>query len=454
MIYVLITYIFYPFLYFLTSFKKSPSIPLFQRGTLKSPPLAKGGAGGFSGKFKRILVIQTAKIGDLICSTPLFREIKKKYPDVYLTVMVNPVTKELLDYNPNIDKVIAIKNTDYKGLSGKLKLSGLIRRGNYDVAICLNPNVPFAISMLWGLVPVRISVMPDFAGTTFKLASVFFTYLEKHIRGRLVIETYMKMLKVIGIESDSDNVTKEVYTSEGAETKVQQILQDDKDISKVIPVKTGIQTPSLREQGTLYDETGFLFAQETLDSPIKSGNDNTRAFSKQNNKPLIGIAVSSGNKLKELGHAKISELANSLLGNLDAYIVLIGSEGDRETAETVFHLIKKKDMVIDVTGKLSLSELPALIERLSLFIGVDTGITYMADALSVPLIDIAGPSDTSDQRPLGKNSIIIQKDIPCVPCSHTFKAPYSCKRGDRICITSVNISEIVEGARKLLTPVK
>ncbi len=369
MIYVLLTYLIYPLLFLIISLKRKK-------------------------ENKRILVIQTAKIGDLICSTPVFGEIKKKYPYSYLTAMVSPVTKELLENNPYINEIITIKNADFKGFLGKIKLSNLIYKERYDVAICLNPNVPFTIALFWGLVPVRLSVMPDFSGITFKLASIFFTHVEKHISGRLVIETYMQMLKVIGIESD--NISKEVYKSDNADLKAQQIL---------------------------------------------GGID----------KPLIGIAVSSGNKLKELGTTKIAELANMLLDNMDIYLALIGSDQEKNTTNMVFDLVNKKDKVINATGRLSLAELPALIERLSLFIGVDSGITYMADTLSIPLINIAGPADMQDQRPTGKNAAIVQKKLACVPCSHAFKSPYNCKLNTRECITAVSVEEICSAAKRIIS---
>ena len=368
MIYVILTHLFSSLLFLLTALKSKK-------------------------KISRILVIQTAKIGDLICSTPVFREIKKKYPEVHLAVMANPVTKELLQFNPYVNEIIAIENAYYRGLSGKIKLSNLIRKGKYDVSVCLNPNVPFAVAMFWGLVPERLSVMPDFAGITFRIASAFHTHLERHIRGKMVIETYMKMLRAIGIESN--NLFREVYKSEGADSKANEILK-------------GID------------------------------------------KPLIGIAITSGNKLKELGIEKIAKLANILLNDLEVHVVLIGSAQDRDVAHEVLNSIIKKHRIIDTTGRLSLSELPALIEKLSLFIGVDTGVTYMADALSIPLIDIAGPSDMSDQRPMGKDALIIQSKIPCVQCSHSFHAPYNCKINTRECIESIDVHEIVNAAKKLL----
>jgi len=341
----------------------------------------------------RILVIQTAKIGDLICSTPVFREVKQKYSNAHLAIITNPVTRELLENNPYVDEIITIRPVDYKGLSGKIRLSNLIRKGQYDIAICLNPNVPFALALFWGLVPVRLSIMPNFSGLTFKLASVFFTYMEKHASGQLITETYVKMLNAVGIKSN--DISKEAYKSKSADIKTRQILGEI-------------------------------------------------------NKPLIGIAVSSGNKLKELGIEKITELINMLLDRMEVYIVLIGSGQDRETADAVVNTVLKKDRITNTTGKLTLSELPALVERLSLFIGVDTGITYMADALSIPIVHIAGPIDTSEQRSTGENVIVIQNKLSCVPCTYVFKAAYFCKQGDRDCIQSITVDDLFNASKFLL----
>ena len=360
MLYILFTYLAAPLVYFLIFVRRRKRI-------------------------EKILVIQTAKIGDLICSTPVFREIKEKYPEVHLAVMASTPTVELLENNPHVDEIIGIHHKAYRGLSGKLKLAALIRKGKYDIAVCLNPNVLFALATFWGLVPVRLSVMPNFSGSTFNLAAFFFSSLEKHMSGRLVIETYMRMLRAIGIESN--DITKEVYKTETAEGKVRHLLGGA-------------------------------------------------------SRPFIGIAVSSGNKLKELGPEKIMQLTQILLDTPDISVVLIGTSEDRATVSMIADSLGKRERIVDATGKLSLGELPALIQRLSLFVGVDTGTIYMADALSVPVIDIAGPSDMEDQRPTGEKSRILQKKIQCVPCSHAFHAPYACVRTTRDCIQLMSVREI------------
>jgi len=368
MIYIVLSYLFSPLIYLFVAINKDKEI-------------------------KKILIIQTAKIGDMICSTPVFREVKKKYPHAHLSAMIDPVTKELLEYNPHVDEIITIKNNDYKGFSGKMYLSHLIRRGKYDIAICLNPSIPYAVALFWGLVPVRLSVKPDFTGSTFKLASALFTRLEKHVRGELTAETYMKMLRPIGIMTT--NISKEVYRAKGSDEKV------------------------LKSIGAI-------------------------------EKPMIGIAVSSGNKMKELSAEKIAALTSKMLECKDICVVLIGSAQDMNLADIISEKVEKKESIINMAGRLSLAELPALIERLSLFIGVDSGITYMADALSIPLINIAGPADMQDQRPTGENAVIIQKKLDCVPCSHAFKSPYHCRLNTRECITSVSVEEIYFAVEKIM----
>lgn len=372
MIYVILSYIFSPAILLLAAMRKKNTV-------------------------KNILVIQTAKIGDMICSTPVFREIKMSFPKARLTAIVSPVTKKLLLNNPHIDEIFSLDAPQYKGLAGRMRLAGLIRRGRYDIAVCLNPNVPFAFALFWGLVPVRLTAMPDHGGLTFKMASLLFTHLEEHARGRLLAETYMKMIEKLGVRSTS--IAKEIYESDAAAEKAAEVL----------------------------------------------GGTGAR---------LIGIALSSGNKMKELGDDKIAVLSERILKETNAVIVFIGSASDAEAAEDIIRPISEKERVINAVGRLGLDELPALIRRLSLFIGVDTGITYMADALSIPLIDIAGPSDMSDQRPTGRDAVIIRKDLPCVPCSHAFKSPYICRLGTRECITSVSAEEIFSAAAAILNRVK
>ena len=342
---------------------------------------------------RRILVIQTAKIGDLICATHLFREIKRVYPAAHLAVLVHPTTREVIDTNRHVDEVLTVTGEEIRGISGKWRLARRIRSGRYDAIVCLNPNVPFAVTSLWALVPRRVSVMPDVRGVTYRMASMFFTDLREHDGKRLVVQTWLDMLGAIGVEGGS--LDKEVYPVSGAESLVDALL------SGALP-------------------------------------------------PLMGIAVSSGNKLKELTSEAMSAIVRGLLESGEGTVLLIGGPMDRAKAAAILGSTEGGRRVIDVTAKLRLSELPALLRRLSVFVSVDTGIVYMADALSVPIVHMPGPINVLEQHPIGKSVRIVHGRVPCPPYAHVYRAPYECTREIRACIDSIDPDDVCMAARDLI----
>jgi ADP-heptose:LPS heptosyltransferase len=342
---------------------------------------------------KRILLIQTAKIGDMICATPLFREIKRAHPGATLAVMHDPLTAAIVALDPHVDERIPCQSAEFRGLRGKLRLARLMRRGGYDVAVIMNPNVTFIVGAFWGGIPCRLAVYPDFAGRSFGLAAALLTRTVSHRPDRLLIDAYFRLLEAAGV-SGSDT-RRAVYKSAAADAHVAEVLGD---VS-----------------------------------------------------PTIGIAVSSGNKLKALGADKLARVIDLLHRAGPHFVVLIGTGGDKDAAARILAAVKAPERVIDTCGQLDLAELPALLGRLSLFIGVDSGITYMADAVAVPIVLIAGPVNPMEQRPTNSPTVILRKDLPCAPCAHVFRAPYHCAVGTRACIEDVAADEIVQAARRLLS---
>lgn len=62
-------------------------------------------------KVKTVLFLRDDnKIGDMVISTGLFREIKKKYPKVKVIVLAGKDSKEIIKYNPYVDEIIETSN--------------------------------------------------------------------------------------------------------------------------------------------------------------------------------------------------------------------------------------------------------------------------------------------------------------------------------------------------------
>ncbi|MBI5562249.1 MAG: glycosyltransferase family 9 protein [Deltaproteobacteria bacterium] len=368
MIYLLFAYMTYPFVFILSRL-----------------------CGGRGKRRERdsILVFQTAKIGDMICATPVFREIKRVHPSWRLGVAIDWVSEPVIRHNPHIDEIIIIDRKKTKGLMGKLMLARSLRKKDYSAALILLPNATNILAAFWAMIPERVSVYPDYLGRTLKELLTFNTALVYHLYPKTALETYLEALRPFGI-AKCENTAKEVYPPPGAAARFAGFFRD---------------------------------ADE----------------------PFVGIALSTGNAMKDWGRKNFAELAREVIASTDAAIVLFGTERDAPLAIEIAGSINKNRRVENLCGGASLEELPALIKGLSLMIGVDTGLIYMADALGVPVIDIAGPCNMIDQRPTGGKAQIIQRnDVGCIPCSHTFRAPYECRYGDRRCVAGITVDDVMK----------
>lgn len=356
-------------------------------------PLLRRLAGRAPAEPQRILVIQMAKIGDLLCATPVFREIKARYPQAHLAVMATAQNAPLLRANPQVDEVIVAEAKTFRGPGGKWRLTCLLRQGRYDTVVCLNAGAAYAVAALWALIPRRLAVQSNFGGMSHRLAAHLWSEVELHRGDRLVQETYLALLARLGVSAG--RLDKEVFTAHGAAEKADAVLGQ----------VTGV---------------------------------------------LVGIGVSSANRLKALGSEKIIAVARQILAAQPAArLVLIGSADDQAQSQEIASQLPP-GTVIDACGAVGIAELPALLQRLTVFIGVDSGVTYMADAVGVPLVSIAGPCNMQETRPLGKQVILLQRaDLPCAPCAHIFHAPYTCRVGTRACIEGIDARQIADAARSL-----
>jgi len=355
MIYLILTYIFSPLIYAF----------IFFRNIRKKV-------------ISNILLVQTAKIGDMVCSTHVFHVIKTAYPNVTLTVLCNPITYKLIRFDPNIDKFQIVRST--KGIRNKINLIKKLI-GKYDVSINLVPNVPFTLILFWSLIPIRIGLRSKASGLTYRFSSALNTHNEYHSQGQMVSATYLRALYKLGIKTN--DITRYLYSSPDATDKVEAFFK-----------KWGISSQDL----------------------------------------LIGLACGSGNPLKRLPNIELIKMIQLLLEIENTVkTIIIGDKNDLILIAPIFDFFKDNNRVINACGKFELYELIALFKRLNFFIGSDTGNIYIADVAKIPLILLAGPNDPSYQRPIGEKSIVMNSE-KCIPCMNPFKVPYFCQRKMKSCI--------------------
>ncbi len=84
---------------------------------------------------QKILIIQTAFIGDVILATALIENLHKQFPNAQLDFLLRKGNEALLDEHPKLNKVIVWnKKEKYKSL---LKIIKEVRKEKYDLIICV-----------------------------------------------------------------------------------------------------------------------------------------------------------------------------------------------------------------------------------------------------------------------------------------------------------------------------
>lgn len=104
---------------------------------------------------RSILVIQTAFIGDLIMSTPLFEGLRKIYPEADIDVVVNSRYISMLSNNPHIREVYGFDKSKNKTLN-LLRLIRVIRKNRYGLAVSMQRHLSSSLMMYLGGIKKRV----------------------------------------------------------------------------------------------------------------------------------------------------------------------------------------------------------------------------------------------------------------------------------------------------------
>jgi ADP-heptose:LPS heptosyltransferase len=156
-------------------------------------------------------------------------------------------------------------------------------------------------------------------------------------------------------------------------------------------------------------------------NPILYKSTPTLPLSFESSSKKVGVALSAGNKIKEIGINEWGKIF-ALLDNYECEIHIFGVESEKKLLAALIEKTKAKDIVSHL-GKVSLELLPFAISKMDLFVASDTAGVYISDAYQIPTIVYAGPCYMPEQHPINK-VLIVASNAPCVPFSFIFNAPY------------------------------
>lgn len=341
---------------------------------------------------RRILIAEIAGIGDVVCSASLFQALRDHYPHATIDLLVDPIAQGLTPLLPMVDRVRVFAYAEQKGLKGRLKLAKIA--AGYDIAICLIPSAAQLTGFCWGAVPRRLSVLPGSLNTSYRLLAPLLTGAYQHQDGHYFPGTQFELCA--------------------------ELLPNYRLRQKSLVVTAGAAVIHL-----------------------------------PTNRQWVGLLVSSGRALKRLSEAQLVALATGVLdlANHETGIVLLGGPGDRDQAQNVMTLLgnaQGSDAVVNTVGQYELGQLPEIVQQLSVFVGVDSGVTHMADALKVPVVCIAGPVNLHEVYQPSAGRVLLECGLDCHPCSTVFKTPNQCRRKDRACLEQLDTRQVVTQVQHLL----
>lgn len=191
----------------------------------------------------RILVTRIDRIGDVVLSTPIPREIKKTYPNSFISVLVKKYTKDIYLNNLYVDKIILYDEEDNSKLKSFWQLVGEIRSFKFTHAFMLLPNERLNWILFFSGIANRI-------GVGHKLYQ--FLSFSKHVDRKKYIplrheaDYCLDMVRKIGIEPKS--MESEIFLSSDEKVKCYEIkrkLAPNRELLIGINTTSGKSSPNL-----------------------------------------------------------------------------------------------------------------------------------------------------------------------------------------------------------------
>lgn len=356
-------------------------------------------------KPKKALVINPFGIGDVLFTTPVIKALKKSIPDIQLSFWCNERVQQVLRNNPRIEKIFPLSRGDlnkifdestWEGIKSLVSLFKKLRGEKFDLA--LDFSLDHRYSMVCWLAGIKRRIGFDYKGRGIFLTDKveFKGYSEKHM-----VEYYLGLLKPLNITCEDKNI--ELHPPAAGVNRISRLLSY---------------------------------------SGVKAGD------------LVVGIAPGAGASwgrdagAKHWQPLKFAQLAERMMDELKAKVVILGDESEKPIAEIVKDAMRDKP--VDLVGRTSLEELAAAISLLKVLVTNDGGPLHMATGLGVKTVSIFGPVDEKvyGPYPTSDKHIVVKKDLGCRPCYKDFRLPFCDK--DRECIKDISVDEVFSAVRRVL----
>jgi len=336
---------------------------------------------------RKILIIQTAFLGDVILTTGLVRAAAHALPDAEIHVCAIPETSEIFEHNPHVTQVLKFSKRNFKRkFYAILKIIKEIWGQRYDAAISVQGSWTSSLMLLLGGIRLRIG----FDNQRFMTHIV---PLERNLHATL---RHLKLL-----------------------------------------------TPLIDRQFNSHTE---LFWPESCEEKVQSLVANVLGIERKKYHKLVGMAPGSIWPTKRWPTEYFSRLPE-LLNCSTCRFILIGGSDDRYLCEKIAE--SANTHIFNYAGELSLLESAALISKLDLLISNDSACMHMANAVKTDVFAFFGPTVRDfGFFPFQQNDRLFEVDLYCRPCGK--HGGRSCPEGHFRCMLEITPERVAVAVKEHL----
>lgn len=328
-------------------------------------------------------MVRTDRIGDVVLSLPVISALRRKFPESRLAMLVRPENHPVVEDYPGLDEVL-FDGAGARGLPGFFRIVRCVRKKRFDAVLILHPTFRLALICFMAGVPIRI-------GTGYRIYSVLFNRrVYEHRRHSTRHEAEYNLSLVSHLGADSHHVTFELAVRDEEKASLFEIL-----------VKNRI--PSRR--------------------------------------PLIILHPGSRGSALDWPPVYFGNLADELIGKLDAQVIITGIEEEKPVIDEVCSHARGR--IHNLAGELTLKQLMALLQSADLVIANSTGPLHLAAALGTAVVGLYPPFRTAGIRRWGpygrKNSVLVPPYGPCAKCRKERCPHWNC-------MNTISVSAVFEKA--------
>lgn len=302
---------------------------------------------------QKILIIRTDRIGDVVLTTPAVRSLRKSFPSAHISILVSPITRELVEGSPDIHEVLVDdRESWHKGAMSFWSLVFQLRKKKFGCVINFHTKRRTNLLGFFAGIPQRVGYRNEKYG-------FFLTHPLKDLRPQ-------------GLKHEAEYCLDVVRAIGATQTTLETF----------VPVQPQAEEWAVK----ILDAQGLL-----------------------SNRGPVAIHAGASDETKRWPAPWFAEIIDRMANEYGCSFVLVGGPESRMASDQIQKAVAIE--VVNLTGQTTIGQLAAVLKHSRMLISNDSGPVHIADALGTPVVSIFTrnqPGINPERwRPLGPASRVV-----------------------------------------------